>query len=242
MKRSSTVLFCVLVLCAATASADRVLFCDGASYSEQCMGPSDGQIAFTDVQGIGYKFPVSDVQSLVFGRTQDTVTLRNGKVYAGQYNGSDLVAFRDVRGIDYNFPLRDLETIIFTQDSAPPATIGVAVVIPQGAEIVVRNNETIDLEHSTLGQFFSAVVSEDVPDSCGGIAIPRRARARLVVRNITTGGAVHSSELALDLFSVDTGGKEHRVDSTDVDVNSGRGVGKNKRTLEYAREAPDFAL
>ena len=93
------------------------------------MGPNSGQIAFTDGQGIEYKFPASDVQSLAFGRIQDTVTLRNGKTDAGQYNGpEDMCAFRDGQGIDYNFPVRDLETIIFIQNSAPPAaTTGVAV-------------------------------------------------------------------------------------------------------------------
>ncbi|MGB2668075.1 MAG: hypothetical protein WAK48_29045 [Candidatus Acidiferrum sp.] len=209
MRKSWGVLFCVFVFCAATACADTIVQRDGASYSGQCMGPNSGQIAFTDGQGIEYKFPASDVQSLAFGRIQDTVTLRNGKIYAGQYNGPEYVAFRDGQGIDYNFPVRDLETIIFIQNSAPPAaTTGVAVVIPRGTEIVVRNDETIDSENSSTGQLFSAVVSEDVPDSSGGIAIPRGTRARLVVRNITSGGTVHSPELALDLFSVDMGGKE----------------------------------
>jgi hypothetical protein len=174
---------------------------DGASYSGQCMRPNSGR-------------------SLSLPAREDTVTLRNGKVYAGQYNGPEYVAFRDGRGIDYNFPLRDLETIIFIQNSAPPAaTTGVAVVIPRGTEIVVRNDETIDSEYSSTGQLFCAVVSEDVPDSSGGIAIPRGTRTRVVVRNVTSGGEVHSPEIALDLFSVD------RVDSSDVDVNSDRGAG-----------------
>jgi hypothetical protein len=101
-------------------------------------------------------------------------------------------------------------------------------VIPRGTEIVVRSDETIDSQNFSAGQLFPAIVSEDVPDSAGGIAIPSGTRARLVVRSITAGGAVHSPELALDLFSVDIGGKQYRVDSSDVDVNSGRGVGKNK--------------
>lgn len=148
MRKSWSLLFCVSVFCAASACADMIVLRDGASYSAQCIGLNSGQIAFTDGQGIEYKFPASDVQSLVFGRTQDTVTLRNGKVYAGQYHGPEYMAFRDGQGIDYNFPLRDLETIVFTQNSAPPATTGVAVVIPRGTEIVVRNDETIDSENS----------------------------------------------------------------------------------------------
>jgi hypothetical protein len=86
--------------------ADPVILRDGASYSGQFTGATAGQIGFTDGQGVDYKFPVGDVQSLVFLRTQDIVTLRNGKVYSGQYSESGSILFRDGQGIDYNFPLR----------------------------------------------------------------------------------------------------------------------------------------
>jgi hypothetical protein len=213
--------------------------CDGASYSGQFTGASSGQISFTDGQGVEYKFPVGDVQSLVLASTQDMVTLHNGKVYSGQYNGSDSMSFRDGQGIDYNFPLRDVEALVFSQTNAPPSS-GVARVIAQGTEIVVKSDENIDSDNSTTGQLFTATVSEDVPDSAGEIAIPAGTRAKLVVRNITGGGAVHSPELALDLYRVDIGGKEYRVDSSDVDLNTGRGVGKNKRTLEYGAGGAGF--
>jgi hypothetical protein len=229
-----------LVLCVLSAEADTVILRDGASYSGQITGPNISQIGFTDGQGIRYKFPVADVQSLVLSRGQDTVTRRNGKVYAGQYNGPDSISFRDGKGIDYNFPLRDIETIVFTENSAPAtASSGVARVVPRGTEIVVHTDENIDSENSSPGQL-SASPSEDVPDSAGGIVIPRGTRAKLVVRNITAGGAVHSPELALDLFSVDIGGKEFRVDTSDVDITSGRRVGANKRTLEYGGGGAGF--
>jgi len=241
MKRFGFVLAVVFVLTVASASADTVILRDGASYSGQFTSATSGQVGFTDGQGVQYKFPLADVQSLVFSRSQDIVTLRNGKVYSGQYNGSAYIGFRDGQGIDYNFPLQDVETIVFTPPAAPaPASTGVARVIPRGTEIVVRTDETIDSDNSSTGQLFSASVSEDVPDSAGGIAIPQGTRAKLVIRNITTGGAVHSPELALDLFSVSIGGKEYRVDSSDVDVNSGRGVGGNRRTLEYGGGGAGF--
>jgi hypothetical protein len=160
-------------------------------------------------------------------------------VYSGQYNGSDSITFRDGQGIDYNFPLRDVETLVFSQANAP-ASSGLARVFPRGTEIVVRRDKNIDSDNSTTGQLFTATVSEDVPDSSGGIAIGAGTRAKRVVRNITGGGAVHSPELALDLVSVDIGGKEYRVDSSDVGVNSGRGVGKNKRTLGYGAGGAGF--
>jgi hypothetical protein len=238
MKRFGIVLFVIFFVSVASALADTVILRDGASYSGSS---SSSQIGFTDGQGVQYKFPVGDVQSLGFSRSQDIITLRNGKVYSGQYNGPDSLGFRDGQGIDYSFPLRDVETLVFTQNSAPAAAgSGIAKVIPRGTEIVVHTAETIDSDNSSPGQLFSASVSEDVPDSARGIAIPRGTRAKLVVRNIASGGAVHSPELALDLFSVDLGGKEYRVDTTDVDVNSGRGVGANCRTLEYGGGGAGF--
>jgi hypothetical protein len=239
MRRLCVLLLLVFVLAAESVWADTVVLRDGASYSGQLTGGSAGDVGFTDGQGIQYTFPPNDVQSLVFSRSLDIVTLRNGKVYSGQYTGADPISFRDGQGIDYNFPARDVESIVFTQ-AKPAASTGVARVIPHGTEIAVRTDENIDSDVSTTGQLFSASVSEDVPDSTGGIAIPAGTRAKLVVRNITSGGAVHSPELALDLFSVDIGGKEYRVDTTDVDVNSKRGVGANKRTLEYGGGGAGF--
>lgn len=51
------------------------------------------------------------------------------------------------------------------------------------------------------GQLYSATVSEDVRDASGGVAIPAGTPAKLLVREIKTGGAVHSPELVVDLFS-----------------------------------------
>jgi hypothetical protein len=117
--------------------------------------------------------------------------------------------------------------------SLPAASGGVVKVIPRGTEIVARTDEAINSGNSSTGQLFSASASEDIPDSVGGIAISSGTRAKLVIRNITPGGAVHSPELALDLFSVDIGAPQYRMDTSDVDVKSSTGVGKNKRTLEY---------
>src|SRR5215831_12666556 len=48
-----------------------------------------------------------------------------------------------------------------------------------------------------------------------------------------SGGAVHSGEIVLDLFSVSVKGKDYRVDSSDVDYSNKRGVGLNKGTAEF---------
>ncbi|HTP70130.1 MAG TPA: hypothetical protein VMJ35_14570 [Dongiaceae bacterium] len=240
MKRFWLVLTLSFCLLPTVVCADTVILRDGASYSGQCVSPSN-ELEFTDSQGIQYKFPVGDVQSVVFTSTADIVSLRSGKMYSGQYNGPESISFRDAQGIEYQFPLRDVETLLFAKSATPPAASPIpAKVIPLGSEITVQTDENIDSNDSSSGQLFAASVREDVFDSAGAVAIPRGSRAKLVVRNITGGGATGSPQLVLDLFSVDVNGKEYRVDSADVDLSSKRGVGKNKRTLEYGAGGAGF--
>ena len=58
---------------------------DGSSYAGQFTGASNGDIAFVDEQGVQYRFPLAEVQSLVCIPEADIVTLRTGKVYSGRY-------------------------------------------------------------------------------------------------------------------------------------------------------------
>jgi hypothetical protein len=215
--------------------ADTVILQSGASYSGSFESAKNNEITFTDNQGVQYTFPLSDVQSLVFTGSTDIVSLRSGRVYSGQYTGSKTVTFTDTQGIGYVFPVKDVASIVFSRTHAPaPAPVpGVAMVIATGTEIAIHTDETIDSENSSTGQLYSASVAEDVPDSNGDIAIPQGTRAKLVVRSMGSGGAVHSGEIVLDLFSVSVKGKEYRVDTSDVDYSNKRGVGANKRTAEF---------
>jgi hypothetical protein len=119
---------------------------------------------------------------------------------------------------------------VFTRSIPPTAAAsGTGKIIPVGTEITIRTNESVNSKDSNTGQLYSATVSEDVSDVSGNIAIPAGTPAKL-----TTGGAVHSPELVLDLFSISINGKEYRVDTADVDVNSKKGIGANRRTAEFA--------
>jgi hypothetical protein len=123
---------------------------------------------------------------------------------------------------------------VFTRSMPPSAAAsGTGKIIPVGSEITIRTDESIDSKASSTGQLYSATVSEDVSDVSGNIAIPAGTPAKLVVRDITSGGAVHSPELVLDLFSISVNGKEYRVDTADVDFSSKKGVGANRRTAEF---------
>jgi outer membrane lipoprotein SlyB len=227
----------LFTLCLAMpARADTVILHDGSSYSGQFTGARNREIQFTDAQGIKYRFPMDEVQSLVFTSSTDTVTLRNGKVYSGHYTGSDPISFSDAEGIQYQFPRKDLESIVLTRmrlSSTPPGATDNAKVIPDDTDIMIRTDENIDSESSSTGQLYSATVSQEVYDGANSVAIPRGTPAKLLIRNITTGGAVHSPELVLDLFSIDVNGKEYRVVSSDVDVSNRKGVGGNRRTAQF---------
>jgi hypothetical protein len=196
-----------------TVRADTIILRDGQSYSGTTQGAAE--INFTDTQGIQYRFPRRDVQSLVLNPTLDSVTLRSGKSYSGRYTGAKPVAFTGSDGIQFEFPFRDIESIVFSESGhyvAPPAD---AKVIPPGTEIAVRTDETIDSSNSRTGQLYRGAITEPVADAAGGTAIPAGTLAQLLIRDISKGGAIHS------------------VDTSSVDENSGRGVGKNRRTAEF---------
>jgi hypothetical protein len=218
------------------ARPDTVILLDGTSYSGEFGFGGGGEIAFKDSQGIQYKFPLRDVQSVVFNSANDIVTLRSGKVYSGNYTGLDPIPFTDSQGVQYQFPVKDVTSLVITHakaGAAAPAPGGSAKVVPIGTDITIHTDEPIDSKDSSTGQLYSATVSDDVPDASGGIAIPSGTPAKLVVRDISTGGAVHTPELVLDLFSITVKGQEYRVVSGDVDVSGRKGVGANRRTAEF---------
>lgn len=228
------VLFLLALYFAIPVRPDTVILHDGSSYSGQLGRNPGGEITFTDAQGIQYRFPPQDVQSIVFTSANDIVTLRSGKVYSGKYTGADPISFTDSQGIGYQFPLKDVASLVLTRSKpAEVAAGGNAKVIPVGTAITLHSDESIDSKTSSTGQLYSATISEDVRDAAGGNAIPAGAPAKLVVRDITTGGSVHSPELVLDLFSITVKGDEYRVVTSDVDVSNKRGVGANRRTAEF---------
>ena len=105
--------------------------------------------------------------------------------------------FQDGNGIQYQFPLKDVASLVLTRRKPASLAAGAtdsAKVIPEGTAITVRAGETIDSAKSSSGQLYLATVSEDVPDTSGGIAIRAGTPAKLLVLDIGTGGATHSPE------------------------------------------------
>jgi hypothetical protein len=234
MRKALLVVFISLLLPASLTFADTVILHDGSSYSGQLQSLPNNEITFTDNSGVQYKLPVSDAQTLVFTPAGDTVTLRNGRSYSGHYTGPAPISFMGADGISYRFPVHDVSSLVISRSNAAPGVQAEpAMVIPEGTELSVRSDGTIDSERTSPGELFPASITGDVTDSAGAVAIPRGTRAQLVVRNIEGGGAVHSPDLVLDLFSVTVNGKEYRVVSSNVDFSGRKGLGANKRTAEF---------
>ncbi len=229
MKKIATLIAICMSLCLA-AHADTVILSEGASYTGQFTGTV---IHFTDQQGIQYSFPKADVQTLAFNATVDTVTLRSGKSYVGHFTGSDPIGFTGAEGIQYQFPVHDVESLVFNSAGSIAPVPEHAKVIPFGTDVVVRTEENIDSTNTQTGQLYRCVITEGVPDAGGGVAIPAGSSGQLLIRQMTTGGAVHSPELVLDLYSVTVDGKQFRVVTSNVDESNNRGVGKNRRTGEF---------
>jgi hypothetical protein len=123
--------------------------------------------------------------------------------------------------------------------SAPASTMPAArmeerLTVPAGITVEVRNNEAIDSKTAHPNQVFSAVVTQDIQDDQGRVAVPRGSNANLVVRAVEAQGKVQGqSELVLDIASVRVGGRTYRIETSDLVEKGKEGVGANKRTAAY---------
>jgi hypothetical protein len=138
--------------------------------------------------------------------------------------------------------MKDISSLVLTSSgAAPEPTAAVkeqarnehARIIPEGTEVTIRTEKRIDSEHAQDGELFPATVVNEVRDSAGGVAIPSGTPAKLVILNSKGHGAVSSSELVLDLYSIAVDGHTYRAITSNVVEKGKQGLGANKRTLEY---------
>ncbi len=237
MKTLALGIFVVACYLAPPLAADVVILKDGSSYSGQ-LGKQN--IVFTGIDGVGFTFPSSDVQSLVFTPTADTITLTSGKNYTGRYTGEKELTLAGAEGVQYRFPVSDIASLVLTPKAHPaeakPDTHVVrdkaAKVIPEGTQITVTTNERIDSKSAEDGQLFAATIGGDVRDKGGATAIPSGSPAKLVVRALPSDGG-SPPELVLDLYSVRAGDRTYRTLTTNV-VRHGRdSIGSNRRTAVF---------
>jgi hypothetical protein len=106
--------------------------------------------------------------------------------------------------------------------------------LPEGTQIAVRCEETIDSAKAAEGQTYAAEVARDVNDDAGALVIPRGANAQIVIRSASKGGRFHgTSDLILDLDSVSIDGRSYRLSTVDIVERGKPGMGANKRTAEF---------
>ena len=118
---------------------------------------------------------------------------------------------------------------------APPEPAETFRTIPAGTTLSVRTSQTIDSRTAEAGQTYPGVVARDIVDDSGRVAIPRGSDATLVIREAREQGKFQGrSELVVDVAEVRVNGRRYRLE-TSAFVEKGReGVGKNKRTAEFA--------
>ncbi len=107
--------------------------------------------------------------------------------------------------------------------------------IPAGTTLAVRTDQLIDSRTASPGQTYSGVVARAVLDSDGQVAIPRGASATLVIRDARAQGKFEGqSELAIDVAAVRVEGRQYRLETSDFVERGKQGVGRNRRTAEFA--------
>lgn len=101
------------------------------------------------------------------------------------------------------------------------------IFVPAGTEITVVLDQTLGSKTSTSGQTFTATVEAPV-EIDGKVVIPKGARASGVVKDAKPAGRFKGGAgLSLALTSIEIGGKEHAVETSDATMSS---KGKGKRT------------
>jgi hypothetical protein len=101
------------------------------------------------------------------------------------------------------------------------------IFVPAGTEITVVLDQSLGSKTSTSGQTFTATVEAPV-EIDGKVVIPKGARASGIVKDAKPAGRFKGGAgLSLALTSIEIGGKEHAVETSDATMSS---KGKGKRT------------
>jgi len=166
----------------------------------------------------------------------DTLVLKDGTRVEGTVVGiaARTVTFKDANGISRRYPTTLVESLQFLSAERvnPRAVNSRRLQAPAGAELVVRTVETIDSRTAGANQVFSGIVEQAVTDESGGVIIPGRSSAQLMIRQMSSGGASGSPEMVLDVQSITIAGRRYLVSTENMVVDSDTGVGRNKRTAE----------
>lgn len=176
------------------------------------------------------------VVSLTAIASADTLIMRDGTRIEGTVVGfaARTIMFRNADGVSRRYPTSQVESVEFiSADRANPRAVnGRNLEVPPGSELVVRTVETIDSRNVATDQAFSAIVEQQVTNSAGHVIVPKGSSAQLMIRQVSSGGATGSPEMAVDIQSITIAGRKYLVSTTDLALTGDTGIGKNKRTAE----------
>lgn len=176
------------------------------------------------------------VVSLAVIASADTLILRDGTRIEGTVVGIEArtITFRHADGVSRRYATSLVEALEFVsaERANPRAVSGHRLEVPAGSELVVRTVGKIDSRSAGADQVFSALVEREVRNDSDRILIPVGSTAQLVIRQVSSGGSTGSPEMVLDIQSITIEGRRYLVSTTDVTVESGTGIGKNKRTAQ----------
>jgi hypothetical protein len=156
--------------------------------------------------------------------------------------GTKTFAMKDVRRVDYGDTPANTAAAPAPEPThedhyhpAASAVMSKTRVLPAATELPIRTEETIDSGRAADGQVYAAEVASDVRDADGAVLIPRGSNAQIVIKSTSKGGKIRgASDLVLDLRSVSIEGQQYTLNTTDIEEKGHSGVGKNKRTAEFA--------
>ena len=176
------------------------------------------------------------VVSVAAPASADTLILRDGTRIEGTVVGvvERTITFRGADGVSRQYQTSQVEALEFPTAAhavaRPAASNG--LVMPAGTEFTVRTVEIIDSQKAGADQTFSALVEKDIANVSGRVIVPAGSNARLIIRQLSSGGRIGSPEMALDVESIAVEGRKYLVSTTDLTFVSDTGIGKNKRTAE----------
>jgi hypothetical protein len=166
----------------------------------------------------------------------DTLILRDGTRVEGTVVGiaARTITFRHPGGESRRYPTSQVESLEFlsAERANPEAPSSHRLEAPAGTVLVVRTVEVIDSRYAGPDQIFSAIVEQDVFGDADGVLIPEGASAQLLIRHMTSGGKTGSPEIVLDIQSITIEGRRYLTSTSDMRLESGTGIGQNKRTAE----------
>jgi hypothetical protein len=165
----------------------------------------------------------------------DILVMRDGTRVEGTVVGiaARTITFRHADGTSRRYSTSQVEALEFlSAERANPNAVGShRVEARAGTELVVRTVEMIDSRNSVADQVFSAIVEQDV-DSDARVVVPAGSSAQLIIRQVSSGGATGSPEMALDIQSMTIAGRRYAVSTAEVILKNGAGIGVNRRTAE----------